>query len=181
MNQLKGLREQLSNSEKKISPMTLDLDPSILSGISDQYISRLCDDVKKNIFLNRDLMLLSCKSANDDIKRYQSYHLQDTSISNSVKSSAYLCKWVSRFRPIQICGSIKSKELLLINSALALYFAQLLISAELRVSFFYTPKYFNEFQYDLLYRELGTDGLLHVFQNIYSAVTIRRAGILEFA
>ena len=55
-----------------------------------------------------------------------------------------------------------------------------LIGAELRTPFYYDSKYGDEFQYDLLYREIGEDGLLHIFQMIFAAVRLRRAGVLKF-
>lgn len=136
---------------------------------------------------NAQSLFLSVKSAHDDIARYKAYHLSDprNGTSNSVKMSAYLCKWISRFRVIELqepASDAQNEDVtaILLNGAFALYLCRSLIGAELRTPFYFADKYGDEFQYDLLYREIGEDGLLHIFQMIFTAVGLRRAGVLEF-
>lgn len=133
-------------------------------------------------------LFLAVKSCYDDIDRYKEYHIKDKAgLSNSVKRAAYMCKWINRFKPIQqklpeidLEVQLDDISTMFINEAFALYLGQLYIATELDRDFYYSPKYLDEFYYDLLYRELGTDGLLHIFQNIYSAVKVGRAGVLDF-
>jgi hypothetical protein len=136
---------------------------------------------------NAQALFLSVKSSHDDIARYKAYHLSDprNGISNSVKMSAYLCKWMARFKVVELATPDSQDEhedvtAILLNGAFALYLCRTLIGAELKTPFYFTDQYGDEFQYDLLYREIGEDGLLHIFQMIFTAVGIRRAGVLEF-
>lgn len=145
------------------------------------------DNSKHQVRANPQALFLATKSAHDDIVRYKAYHLADprNGISNSVKMSAYLCKWVSRFKVVELAdtnteGDHEDVTAILLNGAFALFLCRCLIGAELRTPFYYASMYSDEFQYDLLYREIGEDGLLHIFQMIFTAVGLRRAGVLEF-
>lgn len=144
------------------------------------------ENTEKKIRPNRQGLFLSIKSAHDDIFRYKSYHLSDprNGTANSVKMAAYLCKWICRFKVIELenaqVGSGEDVTGILLNGRFALYLARTMIGAELREPFNFVDTYGDEFEYDLLYREIGEDGLLHIFQMIFSAVKARRAGVLEF-
>ena len=160
------------------------------------------DNVRHQVRANPQALFLAIKSTHDDIVRYKAYHLADprNGLSNSVKMSAYLCKWISRFKVIELVelegkserGDAESGEdnhededhedvtAILLNGAFALNLCRSLIGAELKTPFYFDPTYSDEFQYDLLYREIGEDGLLHIFQMIFTAVGLRRAGVLEF-
>lgn len=156
----------------------------------ETYISAWNDDPENGdhkIRPNVQALFLSVKSAHDDIARYKAYHLSDprNGISNSVKMSAYLCKWMTRFKVVELAvpnDQQKHEDVtaILLNGEFALYICRTLIGAELKTPFYFTNQYGDEFQYDLLYREIGEDGLLHIFQMIFTAVKIRRAGVLEF-
>lgn len=145
------------------------------------------DNKEHQLRSNPQALFLSVKSAHDDIVRYKAYHLSDprNGLSNSVKMSAYLCKWISRFKIIELVKPKSDDEFedvtaILVNGAFALYLCRYLIGAERQTPFYFTSEYGDEFQYDLLYREIGEDGLLHIFQMIFTAVGIRRAGVLDF-
>ena len=144
------------------------------------------DNTEKKIRPNRQGLFLSIKSAHDDIARYKAYHLSDprNGTANSVKMAAYLCKWICRFKVIEPettpDGNSEDVTGILLNGRFALFLARTLIGAELREPFYFVNTYGDEFEYDLLYREIGEDGLLHIFQMIFSAVKLRRAGVLEF-
>lgn len=144
------------------------------------------ENSEKKIRPNRQGLFLSIKSAHDDIVRYKAYHLADprNGTANSVKMAAYLCKWICRFKVIEPettqDGSSEDVTGILLNGRFALYLARTLIGAELREPFHFVNTYGDEFEYDLLYREIGEDGLLHIFQMIFSAVKLRRAGVLDF-
>lgn len=136
---------------------------------------------------NPQALFLSIKSAHDDIVRYKAYHLADprNGLSNAVKLAAYLCKWITRFKVIELEefeteGDYEDVTAILLNGAFSLHLCRSLIGSELREPFYFTDTYSDEFQYDLLYREIGEDGLLHIFQMIFTAVGLRRAGVLEF-
>ena len=120
-----------------------------------------------------------------NVTRLTTFQTLAMEYQNSVKMSAYLCKWITRFKVIELAtpGTQSEHEdvtAILLNGAFALYLCRTLIGAELRTPFYFTDQYGDEFQYDLLYREIGEDGLLHIFQMIFTAVGIRRAGVLEF-
>ena len=156
---------------------------------AEEYISRLSagEDGLPEMRVNKGALFIAVKSTYDDISRYKSYHSDDprNNLANAVKRSAYLCKWLCRTKPLENKVPLEGENLdditsLLINGAYALYLSRVHIGAELKNPFFFTPDYLDEFQYDLLYRNLGDDGLLHIFQNIYTAVKVNRAGVLEF-
>jgi len=140
--------------------------------------------------VNPKALFLAVKSAYDDIYRYKAYHLNDPQrqLSDSVKRAAYLCKWMNKFRPIEYSGEFDvddgaalddiSAELL--NGVFTLQTCRTHIADELSKDFSFEDIYFDEFQYDLLYRDIGSDGLLHIFQMIFSAVKVKRAGVLVF-
>ena len=140
--------------------------------------------------VNPQAMYIAIKSAYDDIYRYKAYHLSDpkANLSDAVQRAAYLCKWLIKFRPIEYSGSFDfdnisefdevSAELL--NGSFALLACRTHISNELKRQFFFNEQYEDEFQYDILYRNISDDGLLHIFQMIFSAVKVGRAGVLEF-
>ena len=159
---------------------------------AEQYVRRYNAAEPKSLPLrvNPRSLFLAIKSTYDDIYRYKAYHHQDprSNLSNSVKRAAYLCKWFCRTKPIELASQPSTPTeadydditASLINGAFALYLARVHIGQELENPFFYSAQYLNEFQYDLLYRNLGDDGLLHIFQNIFTAVKVERAGVLEF-
>ena len=145
------------------------------------------DNADHQVRPNAQALFLAVKSAHDDIVRYKIYHLNDprTGVSNAVKISAYLCKWICRFKVIELVEPDPKRDhedvtAILLNGSFALFLARSLIGTELRTPFFFRKRYFDEFQYDLMYRELGEDGLLHIFQMVFSAVKVRRAGVLKF-
>lgn len=151
--------------------------------------SFIAEDESPLLRVNPQSMYIATKSAYDDIFRYKVYHQADprNGLSNSVKRAAYICKWLNKFRPIEYvrCPENENYEYddiaaLLVNGAFALLLCRTFIGEELQRPFFYTNEYNYEFQYDLLYRNLGDDGLLHIFQMIFSAVKVHRAGVLEF-
>lgn len=61
----------------------------------------------------------------DDITRYKAYH--DTEVPDRARRSAYLCKWLMKFRPIVVLNpeAIKTEEIntfrLLANEIFAMY------------------------------------------------------------
>ena len=156
------------------------------------HIRNLCNDFVKTLgdgfHVDNRLLVMAINSAYQDIDRYKEYHLSDIGLANSVKRSAYLCKWLCKLKPIYEhsdrsrpeAGDNDDCTVVLANGVFALTTAQSFIASDLERVFYYTPKYLDEFQYDLLYRDLGQDALLHIFQNIYSAVKLGRAGVLEF-
>lgn len=141
------------------------------------------------VSVNESAVFVATKSIVDDIYRYRMYHLPDprTRLADAVKLSAYTVKWLCRVRilenlPPSSDGASHFDDIsgLLVNVEFSLFMARTYIGAELKQVFFFKPHYEDEFVYDLFYREITADGLLHIFQNIFSAVKIRRAGILEF-
>ena len=158
---------------------------------AEQYVARFNNGDGKNIplIVNPRALFLAIKSAYDDIYRYKAYHLSDprNKLSNSVKRAAYICKWINKLKPIQPAMQPESPTAEnydditseLVNGAFSLTLARTYIIPESGKIFFYSRHYMQEFQYDLLYRHLGDDGLLHIFQNIFYATGVGRAGVLD--
>ncbi len=158
---------------------------------AEQYVARFNDGNGKTIPLrvNPRALFLAIKSAYDDIYRYKAYHLNDprNKLSNAVKRAAYVCKWVNKLKPIQPavqpdCPTAENYDDItseLVNGAFSLALARTYIIPESGKIFYYSKHYMQEFQYDLLYRNLGDDGLLHIFQNIFYATGLGRAGVLD--
>lgn len=132
---------------------------------------------------------VAAKSICDDVYRYSAYHLGDlkSKTANSVKMAAYSCKWIPRLRILEYENTIPESGQnpddisgLTNNVEFALLISQAYIASELQREFSFKNHYYAEFVYDLFYRELNADGLLHIYQNIHSAVKAGQAGILEF-
>jgi coenzyme F420-reducing hydrogenase alpha subunit len=139
------------------------------------------------------LLRLAVKGAYDDIERYKDYHLRNkrhpsaSPLSNAIKRSAYMCKWICKFKPLRekkipdapkldAAGAAMSS----VNEIFALDLSRGYIGGELK-KYRYREEYIQEFIYDLSYRHLGEDALLHIFSNIFQDVKERNdTGILYF-
>lgn len=129
------------------------------------------------VVVNGNSLFLTIKSAYDDIYRYKLYHHGEGSPkrSNGVKRAAYLCKWICRFKPIEYADPSKLDRQdtsgLLVNAYFAQWLARTHIAADSDKRFFqFSNQYLFELLYDLTYRELSGDALLHIFQNAYTCV-----------
>lgn len=131
--------------------------------------------------INENSLFLSVKSAYDDIYRYKMYHLDDSGIkrSNGVKRAAYLCKWICKCKPIEYASYDKDVSLhdisgLLVNADFAQWLARVHISADSdKRHFQFSNRYLFELLYDLTFREINGDALLHIFQNAHTWIVDR--------
>lgn len=126
--------------------------------------------------VNPNGFFLAVKSAYDDIYRYREYHLPDASRSNSVKRAAYLCKWLCKMRPIEY--QVAPKDItdingLMVNADFALFLARSHMVSETGTHFRFSDQYQFELLYDLTYRSLDDDALLHIFQNVYTRFKLK--------
>lgn len=135
-------------------------------------------DFGPEMTLNENALFLTIKSAYDDIYRYKSYHLPEdgSQRSNGVKRAAYLCKWICKFKPIEYADNAQKVNLsdisgLLVNADFSQWLARVHISADSdKRHFQFTNQYLYELLYDLTFRELNGDALLHIFQNAHTTI-----------
>ena len=128
--------------------------------------------------INANALFLAIKSAYDDIYRYKHYHLDhgEEQRSNGVKRAAYLCKWIRKFKPIEYSDhatvdSIHDISGLLVNADFSQFIARAHIAADKGGHHFqFSNRYLRELLYDLTYRELNGDALLHIFQNAHTQI-----------
>lgn len=128
--------------------------------------------------INENALFLTVKSAYDDIYRYKMYHLDDEKDqrSNGVKRAAFLCKWINKFKPIEYADHARADSLhdisgLLVNADFSHWIARIHIAADRGGSHFqFSNRYLFELLYDLTFRELNGDALLHIFQNAHTCI-----------
>ena len=128
--------------------------------------------------INENSMFLAVKSAYDDIYRYKMYHLDadGQQRSNGVKRAAYLCKWICKFKPIEYADHAKADSPdnisgLLVNADFSQWLARTHISADSdKRHFKFSNSYLFELLYDLSFREINGDALLHIFQNAHTMI-----------
>lgn len=138
-------------------------------------------------------LFLTIESAYQDIARYKNYHQVDPFHQklDAVKRSAFLIKWIVRFKPITV--SSKDEERLLddinldtlevLNELFALYVCEVHLSNEVArdISFSVDKKF--ELAYDLIYRQISSDGWIAIFQMVkdccHSQAVIKSVPFLE--
>lgn len=128
--------------------------------------------------INENALFLAVKSAYDDIYRYKAYHLDEEGRqrANGVKRAAYLCKWINKFKPIEYADHSRVDSLhdisgLLVNADFSQWIARVHIAADKGgYHFQFSNRYLFELLYDLTFRELHSDALLHIFQNAHTVV-----------
>ena len=126
------------------------------------------------------VMLSVAKSMMDDIWRYKVYHLKTAkSLSDSLKRAAYVTKWLVRHRPIHnVRTEGKEVELdkkdatLLMNELFSIHISLVTIATDLRVDeILLDPDFHADFLYDLHYRQISEDALLHTYSIIRNAAS----------
>ena len=131
----------------------------------------------------RSLWCVAC-SVIDDINRYKKYHLEGGTVARRadvVNRSAYMCKWLCKFKPIRQYLptdtkriDLKSVGVLSINERIAIVISQSYIAGQTGTAFSFAPDYLDRFIYDLVFRNLTDDALLHIFQIIFDTVKNRQ-------
>ncbi len=84
------------------------------------FHSTLEENTKQSILLNKGLVYLVVKSYFDDIYRFKDY--SGSELADQHKQAAYIIKWISKLRPIQILVDTDfNNEMVWINSSFAIY------------------------------------------------------------
>lgn len=130
------------------------------------------------------LVLLNvAQSALDDIWRYKIYHLRSQNKrSDAVKRAAFFTKWITRFRPLYFqrilpagdADSVKpdadvdkQDTSLFINEGFAIHVSLVTLATDLDTDKIHLdPEYFANLLYDLHYRNITEDALLHIYDNV---------------
>lgn len=113
---------------------------------------------------------LAVESAYQDIARYKDFHQKDpaTELLDCTKRCAFLLKWIIKFKPIEIRNVDFENETLdyveLVNETFALYLFDVHLSDELKFDVGIAQSKIHQFAYDLLYRQISTDGWIAIFQ-----------------
>jgi hypothetical protein len=135
------------------------------------------DPNENQIVVSQRRMAMATESAYQDIARYKNYHQKDPSNTklDSVKRSAYLAKWMCRFKPLMVVSAIGSDpdirdknidELELVNEFFCLYLFEVHLSQEVGFDIALSDRKGAELAYDLLYRGISVEGWIAIFQLI---------------
>jgi len=123
-------------------------------------------EIKDSVYLNKDLLGLVIGSYFDDIYRYKLY--SHTERADNHKQGAYIIKWISKIRPIQILPDREAtKELLFINSSFAVFVGFSFL--KLNVFDVIEPQLYKFFLYETQYREISAKtyaGLLYAIEKM---------------
>ena len=139
--------------------------------------------------LNVALLYLVVISTYDDIARYKFYHLSNPygERSDAIKRSAYLTKWITRFKPFHVIRDQSDPTVLaeasrdgadLVNEFFGVSVALVNLNLHSDKDFFLSPEKEYELVYDLLYRYLSDDALLLFYQTIVDLAT-KENGVIE--
>lgn len=152
--------------------------------VAEEFCSNFEEDFNVTLTINKRRLYLAIVSTYKDIERYKNFHLIDPhkDKSDSVKRSAYLIKWICRFKPISIVSSeddladLEKQELdypSLVNEFLAIHIAQMHLSVGSKRDFLLSDERQYDLVYDLLYRYINEDALIYLFQTIVEHVQER--------
>ena len=109
-------------------------------------------DMKTSVYLNEDLLGIVIGSYFDDIYKYKLYSHSER--ANNHKQGAYIIKWISKIRPIQILPNIKvTEELLFINASFAIFVGFSFL--ELNVFDTIEPDFYKHLIYEAQYRNIS--------------------------
>lgn len=139
--------------------------------------------------LNYDplVMIDVVKSFMDDIWRYKAYHLEPGKRSDCVKRSAYMTKWITRLRPIYFRRNYEKIKIdfdkhdrsLVMNEGFAIYVSLATIASELKKdTILLEGEFLADLTYDLHYRYMTGDALMHVYATIKRLVS-KKSPILK--
>jgi hypothetical protein len=151
------------------------------------FAERYSKEHECDVAIDADALYLAMKSAYDDIERYKLYHLENPAVqkSNCVKRAAYFVKWMVKCVPIRSrrFGTEVFNEPQLAPYLANTHFAISLIGqhleAELKVAFKFSPEKRYKLAYDLIFRELGSDGLLALVQDYYDFLSKNHVIVIE--
>ena len=91
-----------------------------LKSMYQSFCLSLSDETVKSIRIDGGILYLVVKSYFDDIYRFKDY--TGSKLADQHKQAAYMIKWISKLRPIQIIADIPySDEIVWINSSFSIY------------------------------------------------------------
>jgi hypothetical protein len=122
-----------------------------ITGLYENFIEEN-PKVKDLIYLNKDLLAVVIGSYFDDIYKYKLYsHSQR---ADNHKQGAYIIKWISKIRPIQILPNVEiTNELLFINASFAIFIGFSFL--KLNVFDAIEPLFYKHLIYETQYREIS--------------------------
>jgi len=124
------------------------------------------------VVLDKKLLSIAIKSYYDDIYRYKLYAQSDA--INLEKKSAYLIKWFSKIRPLQIKPNIDSNlitsTVLYANSSFALFigFTFLYENTDININAVISPEFYKELLYTTQYREICPKQFASIIHTLYN-------------
>lgn len=113
-------------------------------------------ELKDAVYLNRSLLKIVVKSYFDDIYKFKVYTRSVR--ANEHKQAAYLIKWISRIRPIQILPKATTSDLVLLaNAQYAVFvgFSFLFKEDEFQIIEKMNERYYQELIYTAQYRNIS--------------------------
>jgi len=120
-------------------------------------------DTKPHVYLNKDLLAIVVGSYFDDIYRYKLY--SHSKRADNHKQGAYIIKWISKIRPIQILPNVEAtKEILFINSSFAVFVG----FSFLKINVFDTiePNFYRHLIYETQYRNISGKNYASILYSI---------------
>lgn len=121
-----------------------------LTSLYEDFI--LTRNIDNAIYLNKELLALVITSYFDDIYRFKKYTHSER--ADQHKQSAYLIKWISKIRPIQIMpNTVVDRKILLVNSSFAIFVGFSFLSLKIPDSI--TPEYYKHLLYMCQYRDIS--------------------------
>lgn len=143
----------------------------------EDFVADVRKDAGKTFKVGIDYIVLYdvLKSTYHDISRYKNWHQRNPleHKSDSIKRSAYFTKWLTRLRPIWAkrpadYQSGRHDRSVLLNERFAIDWSFANLSFELgRHCPMPRPAKLYDLLYDLHYRDLSDDALIHIFQLYY--------------
>jgi hypothetical protein len=116
------------------------------------FITENPDIEETSVYLNKDLLAVVVGSYFDDIYKYKLY--SHSKRADRHKQGAYIVKWISKIRPIQILPNIEAtKELLFINASFAIFVGFSFL--KLNVFDAIEPAFYKHLIYETQYREIS--------------------------
>jgi len=108
--------------------------------------------IKDKTYLNKHLLIVAIKSYYDDIYRFKLYSHSER--ADNHKQSAYIIKWLSKIRPIQILPDIEiSDDVLLVNASFAIFVGFCFINCN--IADIISPHYLKHLLYMAQYRNIS--------------------------
>jgi len=144
--------------------------------VAEEYAAVIAQQFNVEIDLHVRKLYLAVISAYKDIERYKNFHLTDplNQKSDAVKRTAYLAKWISRFKPLQVrevdavgelsFEDIATDDATIVNELFAIYLASVHLSVDVKKDFVISDEKAQELAYEMLFRQLNEDAFMMIFQ-----------------